>query len=97
MGSKFGVQVVGVNYDGVRGNELYSLIRTMGINFPILLDDPRLRWDLAAPSILPTTLLINPNGELVTILVGPQTVDSLLEAVGAAQISAVPVPTPVLG
>ena len=97
MGSKYGVQVVGVNYDGVRGNELYSLIRTMGINFPILLDDPRLRWDLAAPSILPTTLLINPNGELVTILVGPQTVDSLLEAVGAAQISAVPVPTPVLG
>ena len=69
----------------------------MGINFPILLKDPRARWELAVPSILPTTLLINPSGELVTILIGPQTVETLLEAVGAAQISAVTVPTPLWG
>ncbi|MEC8868244.1 MAG: TlpA disulfide reductase family protein [Pseudomonadota bacterium] len=97
MGTKLGVQVVGVNYDGVTGQALASLIKTMGIKFPVLLKDPRVRWELAAPSILPTTLLINPNGELVTILIGPQTVESLLEAVGAAQISSANVPTPVLG
>ena len=97
MGSKLGVHVVGVNYDGVTGDALTSLVKTMGINFPVLLEDPRARWELAVPSILPTTLLINPNGELVTILIGPQTVESLLEAVGSAQISAVTVPTPVWG
>ena len=97
MGTKLGVHVVGVNYDGVTGQALASLIKTMGIKFPVLLKDPRVRWELAAPSILPTTLLINPNGELVTILIGPQTVESLLEAVGAAQISSANVPTPVLG
>lgn len=96
-GSKLGVQVVGVNYDGITGDALTLLVKTMGINFPILLKDPRARWELAAPSILPTTLLINPSGELVTILIGPQTVESLLEAVGAAQISAVTVPTPLWG
>ena len=96
-GSKLGVQVVGVNYDGITGDALTLLVKTMGINFPILLKDPRARWELAAPSILPTTLLINPSGELVTILIGPQTVETLLEAVGAAQISAVTVPTPVWG
>lgn len=96
-GSKLGVQVVGVNYDGITGDALTLLVKTMGINFPILLKDPRARWELAAPSILPTTLLINPSGELVTILIGPQTVETLLEAVGAAQISAVTVPTPLWG
>ena len=96
-GSKLGVQVVGVNYDGITGDALTLLVKTMGINFPILLKDPRTRWELAVPSILPTTLLINPSGELVTILIGPQTVETLLEAVGAAQISAVTVPTPVWG
>ncbi len=97
MGAELSVSVVGVNYDGVTGQALASLIETMGINFPVLLEDPRVRWELATPSILPTTLLINPNGELVTILIGPQTVESLLEAVGAAQVSAVNVPVPVLG
>ena len=96
-GSKLGVQVVGVNYDGITGDALTLLVETMGINFPILLNDPRARWGLAVPTILPTTLLINPSGELVTILIGPQTVETLLEAVGAAQISAVTVPTPLWG
>ena len=97
MGSEVGVHVVGVNYDGVEGDALTSLIKTMGINFPVLLEDPRLRWELAVPTILPTTLLINPNGELVTILIGPQTVESLLEAVGTAQVSAATAPAPVWG
>ena len=97
MGSELGVHVVGVNYDGVEGDALTSLINAMGINFPVLLEDPRLRWELAVPSILPTTLLINPNGELVTILIGPQTVESLLEAGGTAQISAATAPAPVWG
>ena len=97
LGSVGGVHVVGVNYDGVEGDALTSLIKTMGINFAVLLEDQRLRWELAVPTILPTTLLINPNGELVTILIGPQTVESLLEAVGTAQVSAATAPAPVWG
>ena len=73
MGSELGVHVVGVNYDGVEGDALTSLIKAMGIDFPVLLEDPRLRWELAGPSILPTPLLINHSGELVTILIRPPT------------------------
>jgi hypothetical protein len=39
---------------------------------------------VARPVVLPTTFLLNPEGELVATLVGPQTLQSLSEAVSAA-------------
>jgi len=75
------VVVFGVNYDGVQGEKLTSLIETMGIEFPVLVTDPRLHWNQDQPSVLPTTLVINPDGELEEVLVGPQTLVTLIGAV----------------
>lgn len=76
-----GIVVLGVNYDGLTGETLTDLIATMGIKFPVLVNDPRVRWQQETPAVLPTTLLINPAGELAEVLVGPQSLDSLKAAV----------------
>ncbi len=72
-----GVVVLGVNYDALQGETLAKLVEEMGIQFPVLVDDPRLRWNVEQPSVLPTTLIINPDGELHKVSQGPQTYESL--------------------
>ncbi len=79
--ARTGVAVVGVNYDGVSGTDLTTLIDEMGIEFPVLAADPRLRWAQDPPPVLPTTLVIDPRGELHDVLVGPQTHESLLGSI----------------
>lgn len=76
-----GIVVLGVNYDRLQGQKLTDLIAEMDIRFPVLVDDPRLRWQQEIPAVLPTTFLISPDGELADVLVGPQTLDSLRAAV----------------
>lgn len=76
-----GIVVLGVNYDGLVGEKLTDLITTMGIEFPVLLNDPRARWQQETPAVLPTTYVIDPAGELAEVLVGPQSLDSLKAAV----------------
>lgn len=76
------VVVLGVNFDGVTGADMDRLIDLFDIEFPILLADPAARWNQSRPSILPTTLIIDPEGRLHAKLVGPQTYESLAEAVG---------------
>ena len=71
--------VLAVNFDGVKGEQLQSLGNKMGIRFKQLADDPSDDLRLARPISLPTTYLFNPEGELAFKLVGPQTVDSLIE------------------
>jgi len=67
-----GVVVLGVNYDGLTGESLADLVEEMGIEFPVLVADPRLKWGVDQPAVLPSTLIINPAGELQQVLVGPQ-------------------------
>ena len=75
-----GITVFGVNYDGKRGDELQEQRRALGINFPALTTDPAGALGIARPRVLPTTLIVNPDGVLVATLAGPQTEASLLEA-----------------
>ena len=77
-----GVSVVGVNFDGLVGPQLAKSVTTMAIGFPVLSADPGSRWQLEQPSILPTTLLVSPSGELVEVRRGPQTLVALLDAMG---------------
>ena len=79
-----GVAILGVNYDGLTGDKLTDLIEKMGIEFPVLVEDPRARWAQDPPPVLPTTLVIDPQGKLHSVLVGPQTHQSLLESVADA-------------
>jgi len=77
------VTVLGVNYDGVQGEELRQQVSELGIDFEVLLEDPAGRLGVPRPQVLPTTLVLNPQGRLVDTLVGPQTLDSLASAIGA--------------
>ncbi|WP_368456614.1 TlpA family protein disulfide reductase [Microbulbifer sp. TYP-18] len=76
-----GVQVVGVNYDQLPAETVARQARQLGIEFPLLADDPAWRWDRPRPSVLPSTLIIGPDGRWRVTLVGPQTTDTLREAV----------------
>ena len=72
--------VLGVNYDAVQGDKLIDLIERMDIHFPVLTEDPRGRWGYAQPAVLPTTVVIGPDGTLREQLHGPQTLETLLAA-----------------
>ena len=74
------VAVIGVNFDGIEGEELRQLIAKMDIRFPVVLDDPRSVWAHDRPQVLPMTVIIGPDGDLRGQLPGPQTLDSILVA-----------------
>ena len=76
------VLVIGVNYDGLAGDALIDVARKMGIEFKLVDRDPRQHFGAERPSVLPTTLLIDPTGALVETLVGPQTQLTLVESMG---------------
>ncbi len=77
-----GVTVLGVNYDGVAGQEREQQILQLGIAFDVLANDPAGELGITRPVVLPTTLIIDPAGELRDTLVGPQTFESLAAATG---------------
>lgn len=77
-----GVVVLGVNFDGLQGEALTSLMNEMDVQFPVLLEDPAARWQAPRPSVLPSTLVIDPQGQLHEVLVGPQTYEDLARVVG---------------
>jgi thiol-disulfide isomerase/thioredoxin len=79
------ITVLGVNYDGATGEDLATQLRDLNVAFPTLDEDPAELLGQPRPSVLPTTLIINPEGELVHSLVGPQTLESLLAATRGAQ------------
>lgn len=70
------VAVYGVNFDGVGGPQLQAQVRQMHIEFPVLVADPGAALGVAPPEVLPTTVLIDPNGG-IRVLVGPQTLNGL--------------------
>ncbi|MEM7219227.1 MAG: TlpA disulfide reductase family protein [Pseudomonadota bacterium] len=71
------VVVLGVNYDGLTGDKLRAVVERMDIDFPVLVEDPRERWQQALPTVLPSTYLIAPDGQLIDVLLGPQSMASI--------------------
>ena len=76
--------VVGVNYDGASGDELHTQAQRLGVGFATLAADPSTQLGISRPAVLPTTLILDPQGQLQRTLIGPQTVESLSEAAGLA-------------
>ena len=69
--------VVGVNFDGSQGDSLQTEMAALGMEFANLLRDPRQLWGLEPVEVLPETLIISGDGELLHRLVGPQDKASL--------------------
>ncbi|WP_346836960.1 TlpA disulfide reductase family protein [Microbulbifer sp. SAOS-129_SWC] len=80
-----GVLVLGVNYDRPPAGMVAKQARKMGIEFPLLADDPAPRWKQPRPEVLPSTLVIGADGRWRETLVGPQTETSLTAAVERAR------------
>ena len=76
--------MLGVNYDGVAGEELRQQVDKLGISFPVLTTDPATQLGIERPVVLPTTLILAPEGQFRETLVGPQTLQSLSAATGQA-------------
>jgi thiol-disulfide isomerase/thioredoxin len=71
------IYVLGVNFDYLEGQELESLIAEMGIEFPVLVDDPQVIVGYDAAQVLPMTVIISPQGSVHNVLVGPQTTETI--------------------
>lgn len=74
------IKVLGVNFDGATGEELQAQVAKLGVEFPTLAADPAPRLGTVRPSVLPTTLILSPEGVVADTLLGPQTLESLLSA-----------------
>jgi thiol-disulfide isomerase/thioredoxin len=74
------VTVLGVNYDGVTGSELEQQRRELDVQFASLEIDPSQALGVPRPMVLPTTFIVNPQGELTATLIGPQTLETLAQA-----------------
>jgi thiol-disulfide isomerase/thioredoxin len=65
--------VVGVNFDRLQGDELLAVMERMDVRFPVMLADPAEQFGQARPQRLPTTFVLDPAGDVVAVLEGPQT------------------------
>lgn len=71
------LQVLGVNYDAPGEPEASEHIAEMGIEFANISLERAEAMGLLYPSTLPTTYVLH-NGEIVKMLRGPQTLETLL-------------------
>jgi len=71
------VVVLGVNFDGVKGQPLIDLGERMGIKYGMLAEDPgpALGWQM--PVGLPATFVVDPEGNLKETRFGPQTEEDI--------------------
>lgn len=77
------ITVLGVNYDGKLGDELGEHATALGIRFDLLHEDPSENLGTPRPQVLPTTLVISPDGAVLATLVGPQTTQAMLTKLSA--------------
>ena len=72
------LKVFGVNFEPVSADEMEENIKEMGILFPVFPEDPYEKLGYERPLVLPTTIVISPEGSIHAELVGPQTRDSII-------------------
>lgn len=65
--------VLGVNFDGLQGEELNQAVDALGIDFKVLAEDPAERLQLPRSAVLPVTYLVDDKGKVREQLVGEQT------------------------
>lgn len=81
------VMVFGINFDHIKPEELESFKKQWNISFPLIDSDLGLKFGVTQPSILPTTVLISPKGDIAEIMVGPQTPQNLADKMQLKKVS----------
>lgn len=78
-GAHADITVLGVNFDGLQGEELAAAATDLGIDFRVLSLDPAERLDLPRSAVLPVTYLVDGKGKVRQQLVGEQSAEALQE------------------
>lgn len=81
------VLLLTVNYDGPEKATLQQQIKKIGIELPVLLNDPAALLGYQRPEALPTTLVFDSKGVLRHTLQGPQTAATLAAALESSEVS----------
>lgn len=84
------VVLLTVNYDGAKDQALQQQIAKLGVELPVLLDDPAPQLGVQHPDALPTTFVFDPDGKLRQTLQGAQTAVTLAAIIGAAPVKSGP-------
>ena len=71
------VQVIGVHFDKPAIDQQIADIKKIDIHFPVVLSSPHLHYSYDYPTVLPTTIIITPAGNVDKVLIGPQTAASI--------------------
>ncbi|UYM16826.1 TlpA family protein disulfide reductase [Endozoicomonas euniceicola] len=79
------IRVLGYDFDNSQGAELESKIASLAIAFPVLTNNPLERLKTRTPQVLPATLIVSPQGDLVETLYGPQTQNTIGQAIRKQQ------------
>ncbi len=66
------VRVLSVNFDGISGDLLLKQVAALGIEFDTLLKDPRDFITVSSSGGLPETIVLDRNGNVQQVLLGPQ-------------------------
>lgn len=75
----------GVDFDEMTLDNLKSSIASVSIHYPVLTSDPGYIWNLDSINVIPTTFIINPQGQVVKVITGPNTEKSLLNTINSLQ------------
>jgi len=73
------ITVLGVNFDGLQGEELAAASKDLDVRFRVLSIDPAERLDLPRSAVLPVTYIIDASGKVREQLIGEQTAEGLQE------------------
>lgn len=79
------VLVLGINFDQLPAEQVQQQAEKFAIEFPLLAAAPEGRWGQPMPQVLPSTFIIDASGQWRRTLVGPQSAESLAEAVTQVQ------------
>ena len=69
--------IIGIDFDAAKGDALLAATEKMGIEFAVLGHDFAADLGLEKPAVLPTTYILDEQGELVHTLRGPQHYDDI--------------------
>lgn len=78
-------QIFAVNFDGLDVDTLRIESQKLAVNIPLVINDPSEALGFDKPTVLPTTLIFNPQGQLQHTLIGPQTLQSLNQLIGLTE------------
>jgi len=67
----------GFDYDAPSMDILLTQIHQLGIQYPVLVENPERLWQFGNIDVIPMTFIINPQGEIVKKILGTNSAQSL--------------------